>query len=215
MTPDRPSIPDSPSTADSPRTTGRPRTSGTPKAADQAQLRELVEAVVSAAGYDLEDLTVVAAGRRRMLKVVIDSDDGVDLDEAAQVSRDLSELLDALDAADPMGAAAYTLEVTSPGIGRPLTLPRHFRRAQGRLLAITTTADNAAVIGRVLAAQDDGVDLLVGVSGLEPRRLSYAEIAKARVEVEFSAPSAQVLALLGAQTAQKFSSEGIEDEDER
>jgi len=184
-------------------------------ASDQSQLREVVEAVVTAAGYDLEDLTVVAAGRRRLLKVVLDSDNGVDLDEAAQVSRDISERLDALDAADPMGAAAYTLEVTSPGIGRPLTLPRHFRRAQGRLLAITTT-DGSAVLGRVLAAQDDGVDLLVGSSGIEPRRLSYGEIDKARVEVEFNTPSAQVLALLGEQIAQKFSnSERIEDENER
>jgi ribosome maturation factor RimP len=181
-------------------------------APDQSRLREVVEAVVTAAGYDLEELTVVAAGRRRMLKVVLDSDDGVDLDEAAQVSRDISERLDALEAADPMGVAAYTLEVTSPGIGRPLTMPRHFRRAQGRLLAITAT-DGSALLGRVRAAQDDGVDLLVGSSGLEPRRLSYDEIDKARVEVEFNPPSAQVLALLGEQTAQKFSNtEGIEDE---
>lgn len=182
------------------------------RASDQSRLREVVEAVVTAAGYDLEDLTVVAAGRRRLLKVVLDSDDGVDLDEAAQVSRDISERLDALEAADPMGVAAYTLEVTSPGIGRPLTLPRHFRRARGRLLAITTT-DGSAVLGRVLAAQDDGVDLLVGSAGIDPRRLSYDEIDKARVEVEFNTPSAQVLALLGEQTAQKFSnSERIEDE---
>lgn len=177
-----------------------------PKPSDSAQLRKVIEAVVVAAGYDLEDLTVVAAGRRRLLKVVLDSDDGVDLDEAAQVSRDISERLDALDADDPMGAAAYTLEVTSPGIGRPLTLPRHFRRAQGRLLAITAT-DGSALLGRVLDAQDDGVDLLAGSSGIEQRRLSYAEIAKARVEVEFSAPSAQVLAVLGARTAQKFQQE--------
>jgi ribosome maturation factor RimP len=183
--------------------------------ADQARLREVVEEVVTAAGYDLEELTVVPAGRRRLLKVVLDSDDGVDLDEAAQVSRAISERLDALDAADPMGAAAYTLEVTSPGIGRPLTLPRHFRRAQGRLLAITA-ADGSTLLGRVLAAQDDGVDLLVGSSGIEPRRMSYPEIAKARVEVEFSAPPARVLALLDAHTAQKFSnSERIEDENER
>ena len=107
---------------------------------DQARLHEVVDSVVSGAGYDLEELTVVAAGRRRMLRVVIDSDAGVDLDDAATVSRDISVELDAFgDSADPMGAAAYTLEVTSPGIGRPLTLPRHFRRARGRLLSITRT----------------------------------------------------------------------------
>lgn len=173
-------------------------------AADQARLREVVDAVVTRAGYDLEELTVVAAGRRRLLRVVIDSDHGVDLDDAAAVSRDISGEFDDLDDdADPMGAAAYTLEVTSPGIGRPLTLPRHFRRARGRLLAVTGP-DCAALIGRVLRAGDTEVVLLVGKSGLESRTLAYSEIARARVEVEFGPPSAAVLALLGPETADKF-----------
>lgn len=215
MTPDGPVTPDGSAIPDGSGTSSDSGTTSDRRAPDQVQLREVVEAVVTAAGYDLEDLTVVAAGRRRLLKVVLDSDHGVDLDEAAQVSREISERLDALEAADPMGAAAYTLEVTSPGIGRPLTLPRHFRRAQGRLLAIVTT-DGSTVLGRVLAAQDDGVDLLVGSSGIDHRRLAYHEIAKARVEVEFTTPSAQVLAALGAQTAQKFQQEErIEDENER
>jgi ribosome maturation factor RimP len=172
--------------------------------ADQARLREVVDSVVAGAGYDLEDLTVVAAGRRRLLRVVIDSDAGVDLDDAADVSRAISVELDALEeSGDPMGAAAYTLEVTSPGIGRPLTLPRHFRRARGRLLSITR-ADGTVVLGRVVRAGGQTVDLLVGKSGLDPQTLTYDSITKARVEVEFSAPSAQVLALLGDDTAQKF-----------
>ncbi len=172
--------------------------------ADQVLLRQKVDALVSGAGYDLEELTVVAAGRRRLLRVVIDSDHGVDLDDAAAVSRDISAELDAMaDAGDPMGDAAYTLEVTSPGIGRPLTLPRHFRRARGRLLAITT-ADGKTLVGRVVRAGAAGVDLLIGKSGLEPSTLAYPDIAKARVEVEFGAPPAAVLALLGAETAQKF-----------
>lgn len=171
--------------------------------ADQARLREVVEAVVTRAGYDLEDLTVVAAGRRRLLRVVIDRDAGVDLDDAAAMSREISAELDELDAADPMGAAAYTLEVTSPGIGRPLSLPRHFRRARGRLLAITTQ-DGSTMLGRVRRAGDDGVDLLVGRSGTDPLTLTYPAIVKARVEVEFNAPSAQVLDALGADTAQLF-----------
>ena len=178
----------------------------------QARLREVVEAVIFRAGYDLEDLTVVAAGRRRLVRVVIDSDAGVDLDDAAVISRDLSAELDALgDAEDPMGDSAYTLEVTSPGIGRPLSLPRHFRRARGRLLAITTV-DGSALVGRVLQAGDEAVDLLVGKSGLEPRTLDYTAIARARVEVEFNPPSAQVLALLGAETAAKFEHD---DDDEQ
>jgi ribosome maturation factor RimP len=181
---------------------------------DQARLHEVVDSVVSGAGYDLEELTVVAAGRRRMLRVVIDSDAGVDLDDAATVSRDISAELDAFgDSSDPMGAAAYTLEVTSPGIGRPLTLPRHFRRARGRLLSITRT-DGSVLIGRVVRAGDSTVDLLVGTSGLDPYSLDYAAIARAKVEVEFSAPSARVLALLGAETSQKFQQDGPVDMDD-
>lgn len=171
--------------------------------ADQAKLREVVDAVAAAAGYDVEEMTVVAAGRRRLLRVVIDSDAGVDLDDAAAVSRDISVRLDELDQADPMGVAAYTLEVTSPGIGRPLTLPRHFRRARGRLLDLTV-ADGRTLTARVLRAGDTDLDLLTGRSGTEPLTLGYDAIAKARVEVEFSAPSAAVLALLGPETAEKF-----------
>ncbi|MET3803505.1 ribosome maturation factor RimP [Nakamurella sp. UYEF19] len=181
--------------------------------ADQARLRGVVEAVVTRAGYDLEDLTVVAAGRRRLLRVVIDRDAGVDLDDAATVSREISAELDELDAADPMGAAAYTLEVTSPGIGRPLSLPRHFRRARGRLLAITTE-DGGSLLGRVRKADDDGVELLVGKSGTDPLTLAYPVIAKARVEVEFSAPSGPVLAALGEDTAQLFTQPDLDSDDE-
>ncbi len=182
--------------------------------ADLAHLRDVVGAVVAGAGYDLEDLTVVAAGRRRMLRVVIDSDSGVDLDQAAAVSRDVGTRLDQLDAADPMGGAPYTLEVTSPGIGRPLTLPRHFRRARGRLLAITTV-DGGQILGRVVRADETTLDLLVGRSGTDPAVLAYPDIAKARVEVEFSAPSAEVLALLGAETADRFRQDVPADEDDR
>ncbi len=176
-------------------------------------VREVVDEIVTAAGYDLEELTVVAAGRRRMLRVVIDSDDGVDLDDAAEVSRAISERLDALEAQDPMGQAAYTLEVTSPGIGRPLTLPRHFRRARGRLLAVTPT-QGSPFLGRVLLAEDDKVQLLTGPSGVEPRLIGYPDIARAKVEVEFNPPSAQVLALLDAETAATFDNADLADLDE-
>lgn len=180
--------------------------------ADQARLNEVVDAVVTRAGYDLEELTVVEAGRRRLLRVVIDSDNGVDLDDAAAVSREISAEFDELDeASDPMGAAAYTLEVTSPGIGRPLTLPRHFRRARGRLLAITCS-DGSALVARVLRAGDDEVQLLAGRSGLDPLSLAYASIARAKVEVEFSSPPAAVLALLGPETADRFDRDGSDEE---
>ena len=83
---------------------------------------------------DLESVRVSVAGRRRLLRVVVDSDHGVSLDDAADVSRDVSAAL--LDATDVIGDVPYTLEVSSPGVDRPLTEPRHWRRAAGRLVRV-------------------------------------------------------------------------------
>ena len=88
-------------------------------------IKELLEPVVESAGYDLEDVTVTPAGKRSLLRVVVDADDGVSLDDVATVSRTVSA---ALDTSDVMGSGPYVLEVTSPGVDRPLTEPRHWRR---------------------------------------------------------------------------------------
>ncbi len=168
-------------------------------AAGDKRWRELADRIAADAGFDLEDFAVVNAGRRRLVRVIVDADDGVTLDAAAEVSRRLSEAFDSDEqAGDGMvGAAPYTLEVTSPGIGRPLTEPRHFRRATGRLIAATTTEDET-LTARVLGVTDSGVDLLTGRHGTEPRHLPFAEIARAKVEVDFSGPSEAVTALLAA-----------------
>jgi len=163
---------------------------------DERRLREVVELLTTADGFDLEELTVVAAGRRRVVRVVIDRDGGVSLDDAATLSRRISDMLDAPD--DPMGAAPYALEVTSPGIGRPLTLPRHFRRARTRRVSLTT-ADGRALSGHVLAATDSAVTLLTGKTGADQLTVPFDTILKARVEVEFGRPPAAVQELLGIQ----------------
>lgn len=158
-----------------------------------------LEQTVAAAGYDLEDVSVQLMGRRRQVRVVIDRDDGVDLDAAADLSRTLSELLDELDGSgDGPDDAAYVLEVTSPGIGRPLTLPRHFRRAARRLVRITT-ASGGHLDGRVHSADPDpsgAVHLLTGKRGLDPLSLPYAQVQQAVVEVEFNPPPAPVVQAL-------------------
>lgn len=145
------------------------------------RLSALLEPVVGAAGYDLEDVRVVPAGRRRMLRVVVDRDEGVSLDDAAELSRSVSA---ALDEADAMGAAPYVLEVTSPGVDRPLAVPRHWRRAAGRLVRVSLR-DGDELTGRVEQADEIGVDLVVGE---QSRRLAYDEIARGHVQVEFRAP---------------------------
>ena len=98
-------------------------------------LLELLAPVVADTGYDLEDVTVTSAGRRSLVRVIVDADGGVDLDAVADVSRAVSDALDA-DAATPDFAGPYVLEVSSPGVDRPLTEPRHWRRAVGRLVQV-------------------------------------------------------------------------------
>jgi ribosome maturation factor RimP len=151
---------------------------------DEDRIADVIGPVVAAAGMDLEAVRVTAAGRRRLLRVVVDSDRGVSLDDAAAVSRDLSA---ALDAVAVMGDFPYTLEVSSPGVDRPLTDYRHWRRAAGRLVRVTVTDAGGAqpVTGRISAADADGVTL--EVDGAR-RRFPYAVLGPGAIQVEFGHP---------------------------
>ena len=152
-------------------------------AASAARLSELLRPEVAAAGYDLEDLSVTAAGKRSVVRVVVDKDGGVTLDDIADVSRAIGDALDALDEADPqLLGATYVLEVSSPGVERPLTEPRHWRR-NARRLVTATLREGAPVTGRVVAADEQGVTL--DVDGRE-QRLAYDQVVRGNVQVEFS-----------------------------
>jgi ribosome maturation factor RimP len=168
---------------------------------DPAELERLLEPVARAAGLDLESVRVGSAGRRRLLRVVVDADGGVSLDDIALVSREASARLDDTGA---MGEAPYTLEVSSPGVDRPLTQRRHWRRAAGRLVRVPLAgpgnpdpspatqaagragrATDASVVGRVIAVGENGVTL--EIDG-EHRDFAYAELGPGRVQVEFGRP---------------------------
>jgi ribosome maturation factor RimP len=144
-------------------------------------LRSLLEPVLQAARLDLEEVHVTPAGRRRLLRVVVDGDGGVDLDRLALLSRSVSEVLDDSDA---MGSQPYVLEVTSPGVDRPLTEPRHWRRATSRLVR-AELATGGVVTGRVVAAGEQSATLDTGGAR---RELRYDQVTKARVQVEFTRP---------------------------
>jgi ribosome maturation factor RimP len=157
-----------------------------------------VEPAVSAAGYDLEELVVRPAGQRSVVRVVVDRDSGVSLDDVAELSRALSELLDAQDEA--LGRSPYVLEVTSPGVDRPLTAPRHWRRNVGRLVTVAVGPEQAReqVTARVLRVADDGVVLAVETGGTKKgqvrkaageRTVHWAQLGEARVQVEFTRPA--------------------------
>jgi ribosome maturation factor RimP len=142
---------------------------------------------LGALGLDVEAVELTPAGKRRILRIAVDGDDGVTLDAVADATKAVSRVLDASPVVqEALGEQPYTLEVTSRGVDRPLTLPRHWRRNAGRLVKVTTT-DGQTVLGRIVGSSDDAASL--DVDGGR-REIAYAEVAKALVQVEFNRPSA-------------------------
>jgi len=153
-----------------------------------ARLTEVLAPVVETTGADLEHVDVSKAGKRSVVRVVVDRDGGVSMDDVADVSRVVSDALDQLDEADPSALGpSYVLEVTSPGVDRPLTAPRHWRRNVGRLVTVAFR-EGANVTGRVVAADTDTVSL--DVEG-EQRTLALADVVRGTVQVEFSRKDAE------------------------
>lgn len=146
--------------------------------AREQSIMDLATPIAEAHGADVEFVTIRRAGRRSVVQVAIDADGGISLDAIAELTPEVSA---ALDEADVMGETPYTLEVTSPGVHRPLTLPRHWRRAASRLVRVERT-DAAEVTGRIL--RSDETSAVLDVDG-EQVVLPYTEVAKAVVQVEF------------------------------
>src|SRR5690349_14466277 len=154
----------------------RHRDAGSARAPQHRErVRAVVEPVVAAAGYDLEDLSIQRVGRRHLVRVAVDSDAGVDLDAVAELSRRISAGLDEVEAGgEELIAGEYELEVGSRGVDRPLTEPRHWRRNAGRLVRVR--ADGQELTSRIKAADDAGVVLEAG-------RFTFAQLGPGRVEV--------------------------------
>jgi ribosome maturation factor RimP len=146
---------------------------------DGSRIADALRDQLSALGLDLEAVELTPAGKRRVLRVAVDQDGGVSLDDIADATRAVSGVLDDTDL---MGETAYTLEVTSRGVDRPLTEPRHWRRNRDRLVKVSLL-DGAQLTGRVTDSDDVGVTLDVAGS---PRRLEYDEVGKALVQIEFN-----------------------------
>jgi ribosome maturation factor RimP len=163
----------------------KPRIAAAPPA-DLTRVRDdvhdLVEPVLNDAGYDLDGLVIKKIGRRHLLKITVDGDGGVNLDVIADLSRAMAR---ALDEAEESGREVipgeYQLEVSSPGVDRPLTLARHWRRSIGRLVAVK--AGEKQITGRVLAADERSVTL--DVNGAK-RGYALADLGPGRVQIEFN-----------------------------
>jgi ribosome maturation factor RimP len=150
-----------------------------PLSPDSSRISGALRDPLSVLGLDLEAVELTPAGKKRVLRVAVDKDGGVTLDDIAEATRAVSR---ELDDEDLMGEQAYTLEVTSRGVDRPLTEPRHWRRNHDRLVR-ATLRDGSQLTGRVGASDESGVTL--DVSGT-PRRLEFDGIAKALVQIEFN-----------------------------
>ena len=149
---------------------------------DTTSLENFLRPIVEQFGCDLEAAEITPAGRRRLLRVLVDRDGGISLDDVADVTRAISK---ALDADDIMGDGAYTLEVSSPGVDRPLTLPRHWRRNVSRLVTVTLTA-GGKLTGRIKSASEEAAEL--DVDG-KRQAVAYADVEKAKIQIEFNRPA--------------------------
>lgn len=145
-----------------------------------ANLTELLNPVVTRAGFVLEEVTVTPVGKRRLVSVVIDRENSnPSLDEVTVVSKEISVILDTY---SQMGEMPFTLEVTTPGVDRPLTLPRHWKKNIGRLVKITPKQGDK-FIGRISEVFENQVKL-----ELEKELLTVdlVDVSRAQIEVEFN-----------------------------
>jgi ribosome maturation factor RimP len=150
-----------------------------------ARVHEVVAGPIARAGADLESVEVSRAGRRRLVRVSIDTDDGISLDDVAGVTRELSI---ALDESNVMGEQPYTLEVGSPGVSRPLTLERHWRRHVGRLVRIVPSDGGPALVGRIRGIEQSvPLTIAVTVAGNDVL-VAQRDVTRAVVQVEMKRP---------------------------
>lgn len=154
------------------------------------RIEQVLAAPLAALGLDVEAVELTPAGKRRVLRVAVDTDGGLTLDDVAGATKVIDQVLEddgPEGGSAAMGQQPYTLEVTSRGVDRPLSLPRHWRRNEGRLVKLTRGAEGAAetteVVGRIGASDDEGVTL--DVAGTE-LRVPYDEVRKALVQIEFN-----------------------------
>lgn len=159
----------------------------------QTQVIELLDGEFARAGYEIEDVVIDARARPPRITVIADGDTALDLDTIAELSRSASSLLDEVKSI----AGRYVLEVSSPGVDRPLTSEKHFRRARGRMVELALK-DGTQVTGRVGQVCDNTLKLVVRDDRARDwtvRPVPIGEIMKAVVQVEFSPPSSRELEL--------------------
>jgi ribosome maturation factor RimP len=147
------------------------------------KITELVQPVVESAGFFLEDVHVLSPGNHRIITCIVDGQTPLNLDQVTSVSRNISELLDT---AEFMGETAFTLEVTSPGVDRPLTLARHWQKNVNRLVRVVHL-DGSVTAGRITSAELTQAILVEDIKGKSKEHtVAFADVKRATVEIEFN-----------------------------
>jgi len=145
-------------------------------------IADLIRPAVESAGFFLEDVFTSNPGNHRIVTCMVDGLMPLSLDEVTVVSREISAILDE----SPLLTEAFTLEVTSPGIERPLTLPRHWTKNLTRIVKVTLM-DETEVSGRLTEFDDVRAVLIENIKGrMKTHEVNFADIKKAQVEIEFN-----------------------------
>jgi len=145
-------------------------------------IQEALTPALESAGFFLEEVQVTSAGNRRIVTCIVDGEKGLNLDEVTSASREIAALLEE---APFMGETAFTLEVTSPGVDRPLTLPRHWKKNVTRLVRIVLL-NGEVVTGRITGSADSSVNLVAEGKVAKEINVQFNEIKRAVVEIEFN-----------------------------
>ena len=145
----------------------------------ESAIRDAIEPAISAKNLFLEALQVSTAGKHRVIRVLVDGDKPLSLDEVTAITKPISE---ALDSVTQLGERSFTLEVSSPGVDFPLTLPRHWRKNKGRLVTFTIEGSEK-ISGRITDSTEEKVTLEMRKEGA--REFSLKDIKNANIEIEF------------------------------
>ena len=145
---------------------------------NKEQVLAVITPAIESLGFYIEDITITSAGKRSMLTVIVDGDTHLSLDQVTVATKAISEIVENL---PTLGNNPFTLEVTSPGLDRPLTKPRHWRKNQDRLIKIVLT-DGKEISGRIKDSTESSVTV-------DEKVINFADIKRATLEVEFKKES--------------------------
>ena len=140
----------------------------------QDEIASAVSPIIEAGGNYLEEIKIVSAGKRKLITIIVDSDSYLNLDQVAAISREISETIENLKS---LGSSPFTLEVTSPGVDRPLTKPRHWEKNIGKLVKVTKI-DGSVQEGRIKSSSSDSATLDTG-------EVLFSDVKRASIQIEF------------------------------